>query len=181
MRGARAMRTTVAAGVATAAFLALAAPASALKIKYVQEVQVAPADAITTVESFCRSGFSVTGGGAFSNGAYAQTKIQDTHPIDGPDSDFKPDDGWRASIWNTASTAGNIESQAICAKNLATKVRTQPFSPGGTPPNVACPDGMTATGGGIETAGGFTIPATILSSRPGDESAGGRVKTWFVN
>jgi hypothetical protein len=175
------MRTTVAAAVATVTCLAIAPPASALKIKYVQEVQVAGPDAITTVESFCRNGFSVTGGGAFSNGAYSQTKIQDTHPIDGPDSDSKPDDGWRASIWNTASTFGNIESQAICVKNLATKVKSDPFTPGFTAPNVACPKGMTVTGGGIETAGTFALPPSVLSSRPETPSAGGRAATWFVN
>ncbi|MDX6587669.1 MAG: hypothetical protein QOI31_2142 [Solirubrobacterales bacterium] len=163
------------------ASLLLAQPASALKLKYVQVVNVVEADAVESVEAFCPNGYSVTGGGAFSNGAFNETRMQDSHPVDGPDSDSKPDDGWRASIWNTAASARNSESQAICAKNLATKVKSKSFMPGGIPPQTTCPNGMTVTGGGIETSGTFALPPAIISSRPGDESAGGRVGTWFVN
>ena len=125
----RAVGTALVAGIAIFASLLLAAPASALKVKYMQESDMAADDSLTTVEAFCPNRYTVTGGGASSASTFGQTKIQGTHPIDGPDSDFRPDDGWRAKLWNTSSLSPTIKSQAICVKNLKTKTKVNSFSP----------------------------------------------------
>ena len=168
------VRTTVAALAATAACLVAASPASAVKVKYVEELNVVDPDSIESVDALCPDGFSVTGGGAFSNGIYQGTKIQDSYPIDGNDNDAKPDDGWRATIWNTSASGVNTEAQAICAK-LKPKYGTKTFTPSLDTGKVKCADGSSASGGGINVNESFAFSYDLISSRP---SAGTSSDSW---
>ena len=165
MRVTRIVSTTVAALTATVACLAMAAPASALKVKYNAVNSTANPDAVTTVDAPCPDGFSITGGGAFSSGDFEETMIQDSYPIDGKDADSKPDDAWRATIWNTSSQFRNIEAQAICAK-AKTKYVTSILPNGNGGKRAKCPNGTSATGGGINVNESFAFPYTLISSRP---------------
>jgi hypothetical protein len=143
----------LAAGIAAALVLTLASPASALKAKYVQKLEIAGADSITGAVASCPARFQVVGGGAFSNGAFSETKILSSFPVDGNDDDNKADDAWRATLWNTAPSTRNIESQAICTK-AKPRYRSQPWTMGVTaPPRVKCPQG--------------TKPSGAASKRPG--------------
>ena len=128
----------------------------------------------------CPDGFKVTGGGGFSKGAYQETKLQDSYPIDGADDDTKPDDGWRATIWNTAAASRNSEAQAICAK---AKVKNEAATIGnGTGGKRAfCPDGTTVSGGGVDTFETFGSPYSILESIPVKyDPNSARPRAWFA-
>jgi len=151
--------------IAIATCLAIAAPAHALKVKYEQTVNVVDADSVESVDALCPDGFNVTGGGAFSNGAFQETKIQDSYPIDGADNDSKPDDGWRATIWNTASTGRNSEVQAMCAKTK-TKYASAVLGNGNGGKSAKCPNGTTASGGGIDVNATFGFPYDLIQSAP---------------
>ena len=92
MQATRSFRTVLAVGLASVGGLVAAAPAHSLKVKYVAANTPASADSIATIDAQCPDGFKVTGGGAFSSGAYQETKIQDSFPVDGDDGDNKNDD-----------------------------------------------------------------------------------------
>ena len=155
---------------------------SALKVKYKSELTVALVDSVTSVDAQCPSGFKVTGGGAFSNGAFGETKLQGSYPVDGEDGNGKADDAWRAVVWNTAATTRNMESHAICAK-IEPRYRSKPFNVGiSAPPRVKCGKDAMPTGGGIETAGTFPLPVDLLSSRPSDgQDEDAKPEAWFAN
>jgi len=167
--------------LAAIASLLLAQPASAVKLRYVAVVGVGSPDSVRTVEAFCPAGFKVVGGGAFSNAVYSQTRIQGSYPIDGPDGNEKADDGWRATMWNTGMFP-NFESQAICA-DVKPEYRSKPWSVGITaPPRVKCLTGTKPSGGGIETAGTFSLPVGLLSTRPSDgQDEDTQPEAWFAN
>lgn len=158
---------TLLTAIATATSLLIAAPAHALKVKYVAQNEVVLADSLGTADAFCPKGFHVTGGGAFSNGSYNETKIQSSYPIDGDDRNTKPDDGWRSIVWNTASTARNMESQAICT-DLVTKYRSRAYRPAVSLPRVECPAGTKLAGGGVRAEATFLLPSDLELSRPSD-------------
>jgi len=183
VRGIKVIRTATAAAVAVAASLAVASPASALKVKYVAEVEVANPDSATEVDAFCPSDkWSVTGGGAFSNGGYELSKILDSYPIDGADPGAKPDDGWRALIWSTSSNFLNVEAQAICAKKLKLKNKRRVITPGTSVEGPTCSKGYRPTGGGIDTAGTFAFPLNVTSSKPFDgNDENQKAESWFAN
>lgn len=164
----------MAVGAASALGLALAQPASALKVRYKQELNLVDADSVETVDVFCPKELHVTGGGAFSNGIYQGTKIQDSYPIDGEDEGSKPDDGWRATIWNASANSVNTEAQAICTK-LKPKYKTKLFTPTIDTGRVNCADGTSASGGGISVNESFAFPYELISSRP---SAGTQSDSW---
>ena len=178
----RAGRAACAVGLAAITCLIAASPASALKVKYVAENDTLLPDSVGFVEASCPSGYKLTGGGAFSNGAFGTTKLQGSYPVDGDDQNGKADDTWRAVVWNTAPSAANIESQAICAKAKPV-YRSRIFSIGvSASPRVKCPKGTKPTGGGMETGGTFTHPVDILSSRPSDgEDENSKPEAWFAN
>jgi hypothetical protein len=171
----------VAAGIAIALSLVLASPASALKLKYVETQEISNADAVTSVSASCPDGFQVVGGGAFSNGAFGQTRILSSYPADGEDDDGKADDAWTAKVWNTG-LAGNMESQAICSK-VKPKYRDESWTIGvSVPPRVKCPKGTNPTGGGIKTATTFASGADLVSTRPSDGTdENSRPEAWFAN
>ena len=178
----RVNKAVLATGVAAIASLCSASPASALKVKYVEAVNVVPANSINSNDAQCPPGFKVTGGGAFSNGAFEETKLQASYPVDGEDANSKQDDAWRAVVWNTGAAAGNIESLAICAK-VELKYRSEPFSLGvSAPPRVKCGKDLMPTGGGIDTGGTFPLPVDLLSSRPSDgQDEDTKPEAWFAN
>jgi hypothetical protein len=143
------------------------ASAAGLGMQYEGQASVALANSLGSVEVTCADGRNVLGGGAFSNGDYAETSIDDSYPIDGPDKDSKADDGWRVTIWNTASTARNIEVLAICSK-LKPKLRSAPSVSGNAAPELNCPNGTRPVGGGVESGGTFANPTNVIFSRPQD-------------
>jgi hypothetical protein len=149
-------------------------------VKTVEVLNVVDGDSVESVDAPCPEGFKVTGGGAFSNGAYLETKLQDSYPIDGLDNDSKPDDGWRATIWNTASTARNSEVQAICAK-AKVKYVTAEISTGTGGKRANCPDGTTVSGGGVDTFELFGFPYDVLESIPLKyDPNSARARAWFA-
>ena len=116
--------------IGLAATLALVAAPHAsgagLGMEYVAQNSIVNPNSLGSVDATCPDGRFVLGGGAFSNGAYGETSVDDSYPVDGPDGDSKADDAWHATIWNTASTARNIEAFAICSK-LKPKLRSAPM------------------------------------------------------
>ncbi len=165
---------------AGAACLLVAAPAHALKVKTVEVVNVVEGDSVESVDAMCPDGFKVTGGGGFSNGAYQETKLQDSYPIDGADNDSKPDDGWRATVWNTAAMSRNTEAQAICAK-AKVKYEKADIGNGTGGKRVSCPDGTTVSGGGVDTFETFGFPYDILESIPVKyDPNSARARAWFA-
>lgn len=86
------------------------------KIRYVSKAGTLPASpGPLTLTARCRSDMHVTGGGAIASnggdpgGAY----VSSSYPIDGPDADARPDDGWRATFYG--STQPGTRVIAICA------------------------------------------------------------------
>ena len=166
--------------MAVAASLLAAGPAGALKVRYVATNNAASPNAVTTVDAQCPDGFKVTGGGAFSGGAYDETKIQDTFPVDGKDANTKNDDAWRATMWNTSSQFRNFESQAICAK-AKTKTVTAILPNGNGGKRATCPRGWSASGGGVNVNEDFTFYYELVESIPRDgNDAGERAESWFT-
>jgi hypothetical protein len=85
-------------------------------LRYVKKAGTLPASpGPLTLTARCPSGMHVTGGGAIASvdgdplGAY----VSSSYPIDGPDSDKRPDDGWRATFYGTTQPGTKVI--AICA------------------------------------------------------------------
>jgi hypothetical protein len=168
------------AAATVAVCLLAASPAQALKVRYNAVNSTADPNAVSTVEAPCPDGFKVTGGGAFSNGDYQETRIQDSYPFDGPDGNAKPDDGWRATIWNTSSQFRNIEAQAICAK-AKMKYVTAINPSGNFGKRAKCPKGSSVSGGGINVNEDFVAFYDIIESIPVNYPEGNSTaKAWFT-
>jgi hypothetical protein len=86
------------------------------KVKYVSKEGSLPASpGALTLTAFCPSDMHVTGGGAVAStdGDPRAAWVSMSYPVDGPDADAKPDDGWRARLYG--STQPGTKVVAICA------------------------------------------------------------------
>jgi hypothetical protein len=145
--------------------LALAAPASALE--YVSVLEVGGQNAQTETDAMCPEGKHVTGGGGFSNQPYDTTTINDSYPIDGPDANTEPDDGWRGTFDNPTSAFPNFTTMAICGKGLP-KYRSKAFATHQVVTTRSCPKGSKPSGGGVSIDGTLAQESRITRSIPGD-------------
>ncbi len=169
-------------GLAAITCLIAASSASALKVKYVAENDTLLPDSIGFVEASCPSGYKLTGGGAFSNGAFGTTKLQGSYPVDGDDQNGKADDTWRAVVWNTGAVGRKHREPGHLREGQARVPLADLLHRRLGPPRVKCPKGTKPTGGGMETGGTFTHPVDILSSRPSDgEDENSKPEAWFAN
>jgi hypothetical protein len=85
-------------------------------LRYVTATGSLPASAgPLTLTARCPSDMHVTGGGAIaSTGGDARAAyVSSSYPIDGPDADSKPDDGWRARFFGRTQPGTKVI--AICA------------------------------------------------------------------
>jgi len=68
-----------------------------------------------TAQVFCPSGTHVVGGGSHTTPHSIDSEVESSFPIDGPDADTKPDDGWEADANNDGSgTTIKLRSVALC-------------------------------------------------------------------
>jgi len=162
-----ALRVSIGLAAALGLVAAPHASAAGLGMETVTENAVVNPNSLGSVDAACPEGHFVFGGGAFSNGAYSETSVDDSYPVDGPDDDSKADDAWHVTIWNTASTARNIEAQVICSK-LKPKLRSAPSISGDSAPQLNCPKKTQPVGGGVESGGTFADPTNVITSRPQD-------------
>jgi hypothetical protein len=67
-----------------------------------------------TLKVGCRNSQHVTGGGALVSGPVSDGHTSASRPIDGPDADHIPDDGWLATVSNDSGSAETAKVTAIC-------------------------------------------------------------------
>lgn len=163
------MRVTAAATVIAAAALgvALAWSPPAFALKYVSVQEVGGQNAQTETDAMCPGSKHVTGGGVFSNLGYDTTTVNDSYPIDGPDADGKPDDGWRGTFDNPTSSFPNVTTMAICGKGLP-KYRSMAFETHQSVTTRACPKATKPSGGGVSIDGTLAQDSRITNSYPVD-------------
>jgi hypothetical protein len=71
----------------------------------------------------CPAGQSATGGGvSFDGGVGAD--VNESYPVDGPDSDTLPDDAWQVHANNTTGSPKNVRAYVICAEATSTSYVT---------------------------------------------------------
>ncbi len=68
------------------------------------------------VKARCSRTEHVSGGGAFVTGDSSEAFVNSSFPIDGHDSDGKPDDGWRVRVQNRAGLGKEVTAYAICSQ-----------------------------------------------------------------
>jgi hypothetical protein len=77
--------------------------------------KVLPNNTEDSATAMCPSGTHVVGGGAHTHPHSTDSEVESTFPIDGPDSDTKPDDGWEAVANNDGSGVQiDLHSIALC-------------------------------------------------------------------
>jgi hypothetical protein len=77
--------------------------------------KVLPDNTQDSATAMCPSGTHVVGGGAHTHPHSTDTEVESTFPIDGPDPDTKPDDGWEAVANNDDSGFKiDLHSIALC-------------------------------------------------------------------
>ena len=122
-----------------------------------------------TKREFCPSGFKVIGGGVMTQSQSPKVEVAATEPIDGPDGNSTPDDGWLGSANNGTHSAKEMAVQARCAKSGHYKYVHSAPKP--LPNNSAasarasCPVGTAVTGGGVDNSG-VGVGAEIESTFP---------------
>lgn len=73
------------------------------------------ADRSRAARAQCPAGARVTGGGAFAfGGDLAAHWINASHPYDDGDAGTRPEDGWRALVYNDNSAAASMNVYALC-------------------------------------------------------------------
>ena len=79
--------------------------------------QTLPDNTQDSGKAMCPSGTHVVGGGAHTFPHSTDSEVESTFPIDGPDADSKPDDGWEA-VANNDDSGQEIKLRAIalCVK-----------------------------------------------------------------
>jgi hypothetical protein len=90
-------------------------------LRYVTKTGTLPATpGALTLTASCPADMHVTGGGAVAsvNGTPRAAYVSSMYPIDGPDADKTPDDGWRATFYG--STQPGTKVIAICATSKQT-------------------------------------------------------------
>ena len=128
--------------------------------RYVEETAPAPNQARTKETAYCKPKRHVYGGGVRSSSP-AETYLASSYPVDGPDRDKKPDDGWRGSIdvADSASTP-EIRVTAACGRKLpAYKSATVEIDGAGLLSKiVTCPDSkINVISGGAKLPGAFGV------------------------
>jgi hypothetical protein len=77
--------------------------------------QVLPDNTSDSAQVLCPTGMHVVGGGAHTAPHSPDSEVHSSFPIDGPDADSKPDDGWQADANNDDSgTTIKLRSVALC-------------------------------------------------------------------
>lgn len=134
--------------------------------KYVEETAPAPAQARTKETAYCSSKRHVYGGGVRSDNP-SDTYLASSYPVDGPDRDKKPDDGWRGSIDGADSTTtSEIRVTAACGRKLpAYKSATVEIDGGGLLTEIViCPASkINVISGGAKLPGAFGVGRTSAS------------------
>jgi hypothetical protein len=119
-----------------------------------------------SVDALCPSGTHVLGGGAqLGTGAstYESIWLNTSQPFDWTDPDHKPDDGWRADVWDGSSSQASVLVYAICTED-------QP---------VYRLDDTTATAGHVGVAKALCPSHTRLAS--GGDFVGGNIDEGHLN
>jgi len=155
-------------------------PAHAVPLSYPSSQVSVTGGTQGTADAMCPEDRRLTGGGAFSSGAYGETTLNDSHPIDGPDADTKPDDGWRATLDNTTGGFRSLTSLAICAKGIKTRYVPVDFVSQSVAGIAECPGAFRLSGGGVSSEGTFAQPTVITNSTPYDGlDDDGRPESWI--
>ena len=121
----------------------------------------------------CPGGTHVSGGGGAITGAASEAEINSTHPVDGPDSDGKPDDGWSVRAVNLDGSKKEVDVFALCLESKMKYVRSTEQVAGGESwvDQVTCPGGTAATSVGTRISGNAK-QARIHQLNLADEPAG---------
>jgi hypothetical protein len=64
--------------------------------------------------AMCAPDRHVIGGGGFLSGPIDEAHLASSLPVDGPDADYVPDDGWRVVGYNQTGGAKKLVASAIC-------------------------------------------------------------------
>ncbi|MGZ8571282.1 MAG: hypothetical protein ACXWW5_03560 [Actinomycetota bacterium] len=118
---------------------------------------------IAVSTSGLRSGSVACGGAAWhvtSGSVFIATTgswVNSSYPMDGPDADHRPDDGWQGSIYDVNGGSGGFSAYAVCVQGEVLRyVRRGPFSvaPGEAHRHrVACRSDEHVVGGGARLSG----------------------------
>ncbi len=128
-----------------------------------------PHGGVSRVTAVCPTGSGhVVGGGFDADTGSAVGLALESAPADGPDGDRKPDDGWRASAFDTRAVNAEVATIVVCAKTkVSYKSATKKVKKGKRAKLTAhCPAGTKDTAGGVAT-GDFDA-VQISSSFPFD-------------
>lgn len=164
------MRKIVLAASAAVA-LGLSGPASGATINYVEESIGVSGGTQGGLEADCADGERALGGGILSTGNYDTSDLNASYPTDGPDSNERSDDAWRAYI--DAYDLVSITVKVACVggnptKNLKYRDDVARVPKGATKAlRVGCPRGYKVTSGGVSNSGVFE-QAELKTSRPVD-------------
>ena len=121
----------------------------------------------------CPPGSRVIGGGGASNAISDPTAIVGVGPVDGPDGNTRPDDGWEVRVDNlSATTPGFIASDVTCAPREEIEATISRPSVDKRVPrsarkvvSVHCPHHGKATGGGVFSNANYN-ESTVATSAP---------------
>jgi hypothetical protein len=184
MRGTRTGPTKLSIGVvvilACTVFVVAAPSAPAASLKYVSERNGdVGGGAQGGVDAMCPRDRHVLGGGTSSSGAWNETTINDSYPIDGDDVDTTPDDGWRSTIDNKAGDPRGVTSLAICAKGKTPKYRSTDFVSVDLAGVAGCPAGTSPSGGGVSSEGTYVQNSFVTETWPVDsDDSDDRPDSW---
>jgi hypothetical protein len=79
------------------------------------KAKIVPLDTVDSATVMCPAGTHVSGGGSHTKPHSTDIEIGDSFPIDGPDADNKPDDGWEVDANNDGGPAQiKLRSIAFC-------------------------------------------------------------------
>ena len=114
------------------------------------------------------SGHVVGGGFDADTGSEGGLALEST-PVDGPDADKKPDDGWRATAFDTRAVSADVATFAVCANTAVSYKSSTKKVKGGKRARLTahCPSGTKDTAGGVQT--GDFDSVQISSSFPFDD------------
>jgi hypothetical protein len=162
-----------ATGTDAAGLTAFSICADAPAVTYRSE-PVPPGDSvIRTAKLHCGGGLQVVGGGARIDAPIGW--ISRTLPLDGPDPDSKPDDGWRVGL-DGEGPSNQVSMTAACWDGRVRYVEEEVPSPafGEAVVTATCPKGTHVAGGGATSTGNIYRDA-IRSSYPEDGADGDKI------
>jgi hypothetical protein len=151
-----------------------------------QDGTVAGEDNSAARTAFCPEAMHVSSGGVrMLSGTAASGEVNSSYPVDGPDADSTPDDGWGARVVNIGGGSISFRTFAICRDSMPVyRVQSQSFPPGSASGAIMyCenPYGYgPVMGGGAKFIGGTrsrqNLTSTYPSGSPGGPPSGG----WIV-